>query len=354
MAYFFLAWAVPYELGRHFFRSPHSLLLAAKAVVLAGLLYIPLCLVEFVSGPWFYFRAYGYEPFRWIGARRYIGFRPIGFLEDGNQLGIWMASAALVAVALWAHKTTLRIGRVPIARAALPLLAVTLMCQSLGSIVLLAVLLPLVLFSRRISLRVGIGVLVGGAGLFAALQFAHIIPWRDLAQTNSIAHALANHLRGAGRESLGWRLGRDESQINVAEHHPILGTGQWNWWHANGIRPWDLWTLVFGTYGLVGVLILAWILIGPIVSGVGLPGQNLPLPLRDFSVTMAALILMSALDCMLNGALILPYLIVAGALSPGGIVMPHKLRKASVAGVPHREGNSRPSYFRALWPKSGR
>src|SRR5271169_6181958 len=42
--YLLLAWGVPYLLGRLYFSDNASLLLAAKAFVMAGLLYVPICL----------------------------------------------------------------------------------------------------------------------------------------------------------------------------------------------------------------------------------------------------------------------------------------------------------------------
>jgi hypothetical protein len=227
--YLSLAWLVPYYLGRIFFRDRDSLLLAAKAIVLAGLSYLPICLVELITGPQFYFHIYGYEPFRWTGAQRYVGFRPIGFLEDGNQLGIWIATSALLATALWIRKLGVRSLRLPLKWAALLLVAVTLLCQSLGSILLLAVLGPVTSFSRRSSLRIAITTLLCGVLLFIGLQFAHVVSWQEIARTNPFAHSVANDLRSIGRNSLGWRLGRDERQVGVALRKPLFGSGEWNW-----------------------------------------------------------------------------------------------------------------------------
>ena len=98
--YLALAWGVPYLMGRLYFSDTESLRLAAKAFVIAGLAYVPVCLLEVVTGPRIYAALYGYQPYRWIGAQRYLGFRPVGLLEDGNQLGIWMATSALIAIGL--------------------------------------------------------------------------------------------------------------------------------------------------------------------------------------------------------------------------------------------------------------
>ena len=146
-AYFFLAWIVPYFSGRLFSRDQESLCLLAHAIAAAGLLYIPIGILEVFTGPQVYFHIYGYEPFQWIGARRYFGLRPIGFLEDGNQLGVWMAPSALVAFSLWAHRSVGRILGIPAKWAALSLAAITLLCQSAGSILLFVFLLPLVMKS---------------------------------------------------------------------------------------------------------------------------------------------------------------------------------------------------------------
>lgn len=215
-----------------------------------------ICILELFTGPQVYFHIYGYEPFQWIGARRYFGFRPIGFLEGGNQLGIWMATSALLAFSLWAHRSVGRILGIPAKWAALSLAAVTLLCQSAGSILLFVLLLPLAMNSRRCLIRATIATLLGGVVLFITLQLTHVVSWRETAQSNPVAHATANGLRNFGRESFAWRIEREESQMGVALHKPLFGSGEWDWWRTGGVRPWDVWTLVFGMYGMFGVFTL--------------------------------------------------------------------------------------------------
>ncbi len=112
--YQILAWGVPYFFGRVYFTDTVSLRMAAKAFVIAGMAYVPICLIEIFTGPQIYAHLYGYQPYRWIGAERYVGFRPIGLLEDGNQLGIWMATSALIAIWLWRRRLVAAIFGVPI------------------------------------------------------------------------------------------------------------------------------------------------------------------------------------------------------------------------------------------------
>jgi hypothetical protein len=326
--YVVLAWAIPYFLGRHCFSDRQSLLLAARAIVVTGILYSPICLFELFTGPQVYAHLYGFQPYRWIGAARYFGFRPVGFLEDGNQLGIWMASSALIASALWARGLAVRVLRLPVKWAAAYLIGGTLLCQSVGSILLLGLLLPLACFSSRRSLRIGIAVVLLGSVLYACLQLSHRIPWRELSQTNPIAHSIADKLRELGRNSLGWRISRDEAQAAIATQKPFLGFGEWNWWKSSGTRPWDLWLLVFGMYGTFGALAMASVLAGPIVRAACFPPPGAGPELTSLLAALAMLLFMSALDSLLNGAIILPYLLLAGGLSSTVSSNPPYVRQA--------------------------
>ena len=143
-----------------------------------------------------------------------------------------------------------------------------------------------------------------------------LFTWREIAQSNPAAHAIANDLRSIGRESFGWRLGRDESQMGTALHKPLFGSGDWAWWRAGGVRPWDIWTLIFGMYGMFGVLLVGWILISPVIGTVWSPNQYASWGKNPIAIALASILVMTILDSALNGAIILPYLLVAGALLP--------------------------------------
>ena len=132
--YQLLAWGSPYLIGRLYFTDTQSLRLAAKSFVIGGLAYIPFCIVEFFTGPRIYQFIYGYLPYQWTGANRFIGYRPIGLLENGNQLGIWMATATLIALWLWRRRTATNILGIPILPVAIALFLVTILCQSTGAI----------------------------------------------------------------------------------------------------------------------------------------------------------------------------------------------------------------------------
>ncbi|MBT9332598.1 hypothetical protein [Paracidobacterium acidisoli] len=313
--YQMLAWGVPYMLGRLYFSDTESLRLAAQAFVIAALFYIPICIFEIWKGPQLYAHLYGYEPYRWTGAQRYFGYRPIGFLETGNQLGIWMATAALIAIWLWAKKIMTHVLGMPIAVVALSLFVVTLCCQSGASIVLLLVLLPFVFVSHRTFPRAMAVFLVTGVLLFAGLRLSNVVSVQTLVRRNPAAHSVAHFLKRIGRGSLGWRLVEDERHVGIALEKPLLGYGEWDWWRRSVLRPWGLWLLSFGMYGMFGLVALEALQFAPVIRVVWFPLARSDIEALNLRHALAAAILMSAVDNLLNSSMILPLLLVMGGMS---------------------------------------
>lgn len=348
MVYQLLAWGVPYLLGRVYFNDNESLTLAAKAFVIAGLCYVPICLIELITGPQFYAHVYGYQPYRWLGAERYIGFRPIGFLEDGNQLGIWMAAAALSAAGLWKQGKVRRVLGLPTGWAAVTLFTVTALCQSAGSVLFLICLLPLVLvcgLAFRRGLVIAFVLIVLG---FAGLRLVNVISLRSLVQNDRTARAAATFLARMGRQSFGWRLAQDERHVKVALARPLFGSGQWDWWKGGDGRPWGLWLLAFGMYGGVGLLALEAMQFLPVICAAWLPTPRAHLTDDDLPdseavsklgagsgddglrLGVSAAILLSAIDNLLNCGMILPLALMIGGMS---IWKPEKQYRETGAAV---------------------
>ena len=321
-----LAWGVPYLAGRLYFNDTESLGLAAKAFVFAGVAYVPVCLIEIVTGPQIYAHLYGYEPYRWIGAQRYVGFRPVGLLEDGNQLGIWMATSALIAIWLWRHRLANAIFGIPIAWISATLLVVTLLCQSGGSIVLLFCLLFFAFVRQSYLPRVLAALLLVGIVGAIGLRLANTVSLKSLVEHNRAAYASARFLKQMKRGSFGWRLSQDERHVTSALKEPLLGSGQWDWWKASSSRPWSLWLLAFGMYGMVGLLALECLQLLPVARVLWAPFARGAIEGLELRNALAAAILMSAIDNLLNGSMILPLLLVIGGLSAPGFALPASVR----------------------------
>lgn len=313
--YQILAWGSPYLIGRLYFTDTTSLRLAAKAFVIGGLAYIPFCIFENIRGPRIYAFLYGYQPFQWNGAERFLGYRPVGLLENGNQLGIWMATATLIATWLWRRKTAQSVLGIPIFAVAVALFVITILCQSTGSIILLLVLVPFVFIDPRYLSRTVSIVLILGILAFAAVRIANIVSIPELVETNPVAHAVDRYLRQIGKGSLRWRLNEDERHIATALEEPILGYGQWDWWREGIERPWSLWLLVFGMYGSVGLISLEALLLIPALRVVWFPLARSDIAYTNMRHTLSAAVLISAIDSLLNGSMILPLLLVIGGMT---------------------------------------
>lgn len=321
-----LAWGVPYLLGRLYFNDDASLRLAAKAFAIAGLCYVPICLVELVAGPQFYAHIYGYQPYRWLGAQRYIGFRPIGFLEDGNQLGIWMAAATLLAIGLWKDRRVNRVLGIPIGWAAVLLFAVTILCQSGGSIILLFCLLPFVLLSRTAFRRGFVVALALVVLCFAGLRLANVVSLRWMVNHDRAARDVAVFFAKIGRQSFGWRLEQDERHVKTALARPLLGWGRWDWWRNGPNRPWGMWLLSYGMYGAVGLAAFEAMQLLPVAGAAWLPkardrlaeesmSSEVDAADSDLRLALGAVLLLAAVDNLLNSGMILPLVLVIGGMS---------------------------------------
>lgn len=310
-----LAWGVPYFIGRMYFADTESLRSAARAFVIAGLAYVPVCLIEIFTGPQFYAHVYGFEPYRWMGAGRYLGYRPVGFLEDGTQLGIWMATSALIAVWLWKRRSVEQVLGLPIGVAAGVLVAITLMCQSGASIVLLVVLLPFVFLSTRHLPRAMAALLIFGILAFAGLRLANFISFSKLDRQYATVRDTASFLKKIKRGSFDWRMRQDDAHLAAALERPVLGTAEWDWWSGKPERPWGLWLLAFGMYGGIGLLALECVELLPVVRVIRLSLARSDIQAFNLRHALAAAILMSAVNALVNSSMILPILIVIGGVS---------------------------------------
>jgi hypothetical protein len=308
--YLAAAWGTPwllgriylagFEGGRHFMIS-----LAAGLVVIA-----PIALIEGILGPQVYGWFYGPHPFRSDGQERYIGLRPLAFFENGNQYGIWTGATALAAIWLW-RNTELRSGLWPIAVAALGLV-VALASQSIGAICLLCAGL---VFCWAIGFRLARRMLILSLFLVmtgGAVYLSGKVPLREIAENTVIGHRIVDFVRISGRASLTWRIARDQSALDLIHQHPIIGTARWDWWRENGQRPWGLWFLILGQFGLTGLLLASSALSAPILCTFA---RNRSFHWHRVSVALAAIVLMAIVDALLNSFFFYPAILAAGALA---------------------------------------
>jgi hypothetical protein len=244
------AWALPWWLGRLYLRTKGDVY--SFAIVLAGtmLLLLPNAIFEGASEMRVHALLYGEHPFAADGMQRYLGFRPQGLFEHGNQYGLWCATATVAA--LWLARC--KRGSYSVAGC---LAAMTIASQSVGAILLLIMggialyrSYLLLLFYRYwpyllLSSAAIMGLLVTGA-----------LPLRQIIEQSATGQALLDAIRATGRGSFAWRISQDLKVAPLLQMHLLIGHGQANWFLPISTRPWGFPLLVIGQFGLIGAALL--------------------------------------------------------------------------------------------------
>jgi hypothetical protein len=299
--YLAVVWGATWMIGRLTITSPPSRASLAVAMVAGGAVLVPIALIEGIQGPWIYSSVYGVHPFQAEGASRYLGHRPIGFFEHGNQYGIWMAMAALAAV----HMALISWPRLGLyALLSVLLIAAAVASQSVGAILLLAIgICWLVLSSRWRKIA-----LVSAALLLAVGGPAYLtgrVPIQQWAETTPIAQKAITALKLSGRASLGYRLRRDQIALPLIYRAPLTGYGVWDWWRPLGSHPWGLPLLLAGQFGLLALALLTFALFGGTLRELA-KGRGGMLPI---------IVVAAGIDAWLNSYLYIPAILAAAAMA---------------------------------------
>ncbi len=315
-AYLALSWGVPYLVGRLYFGDPPGIEAFGRGLVASGLCALPFAVLEFAAGPVLYAGLYGFHPYRTPGMERYVGYRPVLFFEDGNQLGIWLAASALAAAWLWRSGRLDRFAGIPGPAVAAILVGQAILTQSAGAVALLAAALLGLEAIRRLDRTWPVAAALGLILLLVGARAANLVDAKALAMKTGVGRGLVEAATGAGRGSFGWRMRVEERAARVALRHPGLGSGRWDWWRAGteGERPWGLPILVLGQYGLVGWLALLATFAAPTFAFLRLGPPRFWGSTRAGAAAAAGVLSIAGLDAILNPGLPLPLLAGAGGL----------------------------------------
>jgi len=132
-----ITWGLPYFIGRIYFSDREGLKELALAMVIGGLVYVPLCLFEVRMSPQLHYWIYGYYQHEFAQTKRWGGFRPMVFMEHGLMVGMWMCMTTLIAMWLSYARVFTRFWILPGWACAAALLVCAILCKSTGAIVLL-------------------------------------------------------------------------------------------------------------------------------------------------------------------------------------------------------------------------
>ena len=304
------SWGALWVLGRLWFADADSQLLLLKACAWSGLVCLPFAVIEGFGDISLYQMVYEPHPYVTDGLERYFGHRPVGFFEHGNQYGLWVSVAALAAV--WLAVAVQR----SVLGFATALLALMIACaaQSVGALLLLGASLVLMIFWR---LRIIWPLIVLGLAtvlLAGALHLSGLVPLQWFAKQTEIGQFILSTFRSLGRGSFTWRIAQDLKAMALIDGGWLTGTMIWDWWRPAGIRPWGLWLLLVGQFGLLGFALAYGVLVTTAARGLSrLRGQriwNRAAP----AMPLALIVLVALADSLLNAFLYFPAILAAGAL----------------------------------------
>lgn len=307
-------WGLPWLLGRLYCADVPGQRLFVGALALAGAACLPFSLIEGIGGPQVYGWLYDTHPFRLDGTVRYVGHRPLGFFENGNQFGLWISLCALAALWLAFASGAERGGSLRRWLAALTA-TMALAAQSVGGILLLGMGLAVMwasCFVRARTLLVAPLALLLVAG---AVYLSGIVPVAKIGKETAFGQRVVGTFRAVGRGSFTWRIGQDQKLLADATARPLAGSGDWAWWRSKETRPWGLPLLVVGQFGLIGLVAGFGALAGPALAAVRRAPRASAWQLEALPLLLAVIVALTLLDALMNSFVFFPAILAAGGLA---------------------------------------
>lgn len=303
---------MPFLLAYNALNSRASLRLLLSTLVIAGLAYSLLMLVEIRLSPQLNNWIYGYHQHQFSQSIRGGGFRPVVFLDHGLWLAFFSMTSTLSALALW--RATPAPGRNAYLVAFLYLAGVLILSKSLGALMFGIVLTPLIMFFGRktqllIALVIALLVLA-----YPVLKTSHLFPQEMLvAQASKISPDRA--------QSLQFRFDNEDTLLARANQKPLFGWGSWGRNHLRDAADGKItsvtdgrWIIVFGVFGWVGFIAEFGLLTLPLIW-LRRALKREPDDVQSASVGALALILtFNVLDLLPNATLTPLTWLIAGAL----------------------------------------
>ena len=303
---------LPFALGLFCLGRPEDQTLLLRILCIAALIYSLPTLFEIRMSPQLARWTYGFLYQSFAQAVRDGGFRPVVFLQHGLWLALFMAMAALAALALWRQSgqpnTGLRLGLM----AALWLTGVLVLSRSFGAFALLLALSPvLVMASVRGQLLMA-AVLAVVVLIYPMLRGAGLVPVEAV-------YAVTAAVSGDRAQSVKFRFDNEDILLDRANLKPLAG-----WGGYSRSRVFDTetgrdvsvtdgaWIIIMGNSGWLGYLATFGLLTLPVIL---LFLGSKKLGLDQATAGLCLVLMLNLLDMIPNATLTPITWLIAGALA---------------------------------------
>lgn len=311
-----ILYGLPYLFGRLYFADRQAMRDLAMAIMIGGLVYIPLCLMEVRLSPQLNDWIYGFHPDAFAKTYRMGGYRPVVFLGHGITVGFWMAASAVVTAWLWRSRTLRHLGGVPVSGLAVVQILLMPIYNALAGLFVMLLALGSIVAGKVLNIRL---VLLAIMLIPPAYVGTRVVTDYSAEPLVGIASIVSEN-RAA---SLEFRIEMESRLMKRAWERPILGWGGWgrsrpdrDAYSEIDTVPDSLWILAFGQRGLIGLLALWGVLLLPAWLCVKQSRRNELLQADHGAAgAIAVVLIMFAFDCAINSKVTPVWFMIAGSLS---------------------------------------
>ena len=345
-------WGMPYFIGRIYLGDSAGVRALAIGIVLGGLVYVPLCLLEMRLSPQLHIWLYGFHQHDFRQTIRFDGYRPVVFLGHGLAVGLWMTAATLVAFWLYWTSAVPRLPKLlgrppmPMVGALIILFLTTVLCRSIGALAIGMDGFLVLVLSRRFQGRAAMIALLMIAPLYIALRTSSA--WSG---ENLVAWIQAN-IDADRAQSLEFRFDNEDLMIERALQRPAFGWGGWGRMRvftqaegeATSVTD-GMWIIALGQQGWLGLFALSLTILLPAVRFTWLyPPRRWSEPGLAPAAVIAVLLCIVMIDGLLNDMVNAVFILGAGALAgltsrkvaPTAGAPPATIQRAEAGSAPGR------------------
>ncbi len=336
----FLAYGVPWFVGRVHFRDAESLRELVLGFFLAGLLYAPFLVFEIIMSPQLHRMFYGFHPHDFSQSVRGGGFRPVVFLSHGLATAMWTTASVLAGFALlrgsWFQERFPSFRRFlwPVAIVMFFLLVAS---RSKGALFLCLAGITILYLPNKLRALALMGLLI--------LPPAYMITRASGVWDGQNLIELAGKAAGSERAgSLSYRLYNEEMLVDKAMERPVFG---WGRYQRSFVRdeegelisvPDGMWVLVLGQDGVVGLAAATLIYLLPVLLFLrALPPRSWKNKKLTPLIFIPLFLLLTMVDNLFND-MFTPMAILAGGSLTGWYLF-GAVRQVSTEGVSTAQSN---------------
>lgn len=320
----YLTWGVPYFSGRLYFNTPEKIKDLCIAVIVGGIIYVPLCLFELRMSPQLHRKFYGFFQHSWVQHVRGGGYRPIVFMQHGLMVSLWMANTSILLFWLWKNGIVKHLKGIPVSLFLFATTVVTILCKSINAFFALMIGIGSYFFQRSGTQKIPMRLLVLSVPVYIALRSISFIDAADV--VNLVGNVVDNPER---LHSLSVRLRQEDLTSQKLMQRPIFGWGGYDRGRpidpesGRIIRTVDsLWLISASKYGYIGLIaMISAMLIGPWKLLRKKTGGEEKKPTSEL-VVLSIVVTLFMIDCLLNAMLNPVYIMIAGSIL-GQYIMIH-------------------------------